>query len=301
MHSRSFVNPPFVVVHSLSHPPLVCVLFILLVAVHVCNAIVVERRSFLENAGQATLLLGALMALDVPAAAASSSSSPVVESIYIGCGCFWHLQHSVAMFERDQLGRKGGQLTAKTGYAGGLATTKMNTDTASSIEDGRVCYHNPEGIADYGQLGYAEVVGVQVPTDRMLDMIQVYFDNFDANTKDRRDPMDLGSEYRSILGLPGGIQHPQYASIKRAAKRAGFRLQTGKGRDPDTLGTQLVYVYDTLEFPFHQAEIYHQFHNDFQSLPYGPQYNNLASRAFEDGRLQTTGCPDRLPPLPSTT
>ena len=62
------------------------------------------------------------------------------------------------------------------------------------------------------------------------------------------------------MGLPGGITHPQYPSVVEVATEAGFKLQAGKGSDPDTLGRQLVYVYDTKDFPFYQAEIYHQFH-----------------------------------------
>lgn len=37
-----------------------------------------------------------------------------------------------------------------------------------------------------------------------------------------------------------------------------------------------------------------QFHNDFQSPPYGRAYNRLADLALEDGRIRTTGCPDRI-------
>jgi hypothetical protein len=97
-----------------------------------------------------------------------------------------------------------------------------------------------------------------------------------------------------LIGLPGGILHPSYPGIEAAAKKAGFRLEVGKGNDPDTLGKQLVYVYDTAQFPFYQAEIYHQYHNDFQDRPYGVAYNKLADVAFNDGRLKITGCPDRV-------
>jgi hypothetical protein len=77
---------------------------------------------------------------------------------------------------------------------------------------------------------------------------------------DRVDPNDRGAEYRSLLGLPGGTNHPAYPAIVEVAKEAGFKLEAGKGSDPDTLGKQLVYVYDTKDFPFYQAEVYHQFH-----------------------------------------
>ena len=77
---------------------------------------------------------------------------------------------------------------------------------------------------------------------------------------DRVDPMDKGGEYRSLIGLPGGTNHPLYPSIVQVAADAGFKLEPGKGSDPDTLKKQLVYVYDTKDFPFYQAEVYHQFH-----------------------------------------
>lgn len=111
---------------------------------------------------------------------------------------------------------------------------------------------------------------------------------------DRVDPMDRGGEYRSLIGLPGGIDHPSYPLVQEAGKKAGFQLIAGKGNDPDTLGKQLIYVYDTAKFPFYQGEVYHQYHNDFQSPPYGKAYNNLANLAFEEGRIRGTGCPDRV-------
>ena len=71
--------------------------------------------------------------------------------------------------------------------------------------------------------------------------------------------MDIGSEYRSMIGLKGGTKHSLYSLIKKIAKRNGYKVLVGKGSDPDTLGKQLVYLYDTDEFSFCQAEIYHQF------------------------------------------
>lgn len=73
-----------------------------------------------------------------------------------------------------------------------------------------------------------------------------------------------------------------------------MKLVAGKGNDPDTLGKKLVFVYDTNEFPFHQAEVYHQFHDDFQSPAYGRKYNNLANALLESGHIKGTGCPDRV-------
>ena len=96
------------------------------------------------------------------------------------------------------------------------------------------------------------------------------------------------------MGLPGGVNHPAYPGVEAAAADAGFTLVAAKGNDPDTLRKQLVYVHDTAQYPFYQAEVYHQYHNDFQSPPYGKAYNNLVQIAFEEGRIKTTGCPDRV-------
>jgi hypothetical protein len=112
--------------------------------------------------------------------------------------------------------------------------------------------------------------------------------------KDRVDPQDRGGEYRSLIGLPGGTKHTSYPLVEEAAEKAGFKLVEGKGNDGDTLGKQIVFVYDSLKFPFYQAEVYHQYHNDFQSPPYGKEYNQLVNLALEEGRIKATGCPDRI-------
>lgn len=60
---------------------------------------------------------------------------------------------------------------------------------------------------------------------------------------------------RSLLGLPGGKNHPMYAQVEAAGKEQGMTLVDGKGNDPDTLGKRLVYVMDSNKFPFYQAEV----------------------------------------------
>lgn len=221
--------------------------------------------------------------------------------------------------ERKLLGRDDKGLTSLTGYAGGKSTDK----------EGRVCYHNFQSIADYGKLGHGEVVGMKIPDSSIGDFAKEYFDLFTPKGE-RVDPMDRGGEYRSLIGLPGGVKNPHYAEVEAAAKAKGMTLEEGKGNDPDTLGKKLVYVYDTAKYPFYQAEVYHQFHNDFQvslrasilcmlfsslafladlfvpfplpllprclnqSPAYGRKYNDLVKEAVEDGRVKTTGCPDRI-------
>ncbi len=90
------------------------------------------------------------------------------------------------------------------------------------------------------------------------------------------------------------MNHDSYPLVEQAATKAGFKLVVGKGNDPDTLGTQTVFVYDTKNFPFYQGEVYHQYHIYFQSPAYGKDYNNLANLALEEGRIKGTGCPDRI-------
>jgi hypothetical protein len=106
--------------------------------------------------------------------------------------------------------------------------------------------------------------------------------------------LDRGAEYRSLIGIPGGTHNPAYPAMQTVAETAGFRLLPGQGNDPDTFGKRCVYVYDTAQFPFYPAEVYHQFHNDFQSPPYGRVYNNIANEFLMQGKIASTGCPDRV-------
>lgn len=237
------------------------------------------RRAFLGAVAVASA--GAALGLGLgpsPAVAAD----PVTD-VYFGVGCFWHIQHEFVEAERKLLGRSSSQLTSRTGYAGGKATDK----------EGRVCYHNFQGIADYGKLGHGEVVGMSIPESSIGDFAKEYFDLFTPKGE-RVDPMDRGGEYRSLIGLPGGDTNPMYPEVEKAAIAKGMTLENGKGNDPDTLGRKLVYVYDTKSFPFYQGEVYHQFHNDFQSPAYGKEYNDLINVALDNGRVEVTGCPDRI-------
>jgi hypothetical protein len=60
---------------------------------------------------------------------------------------------------------------------------------------------------------------------------------------------------RSLLGLPGGRNHPMFDKVEAAAADRGMTLVDGRGDDPDTLGKRLVYVMDSRKFPFYQAEV----------------------------------------------
>jgi hypothetical protein len=53
-----------------------------------------------------------------------------------------------------------------------------------------------------------------------------------------------------------------YPAVESAASAKGLKLVAGKGDDADTLGKKIVWVMDTQQFPFKQAEVYHQFHGE---------------------------------------
>lgn len=174
------------------------------------------------------------------------------------------------------------------GYAGGNKLGKNPNKPGSA---GIVCYHNLMGVADYGKLGYGEVVGMQIPESSFRAFADEYFSLFGSD-KERPDKVgddamimcmysngmwhlqltpthrthrrhiqgDRGSEYRSLVGIPGGVQSPLYPALQAAADAKGLRLMEGKGNDADTLGKKMVWVMDSDTFPFKPAEVYHQYH-----------------------------------------
>merc|ERR1712087_906550 len=82
--------------------------------------------------------------------------------------------------------------------------------------------------------------------------------------------------------------------VRKAALESpgGMKLYAGRGDEPDTIGDKAVLVYDSDKFPFHPAELYHQFHNDFMGAPYGKAYNSLQTSLYAESKLGLTGCPD---------
>lgn len=203
-----------------------------------------NRRAFLSKVVSNTVGIASIAASNQPQRALAITND-VQEDVYFGAGCFWHVQHEFVLAERNLLGRKDNELTSLTGYAGGRG---------KSDKEGRVCYHNFQSIADYGKLGHSECVGLSIPQSSVGDFAVEYFKLF-GKKGERADPMDKGGEYRSLLGLPGGKNHPLFDKVEAAAAEQGMQLVDGKGNDPDTLGKKLVYVMDTKQFPFYQAEV----------------------------------------------
>lgn len=211
-------------------------------------------------------LLGSLLSgcgsLAAPKACKPSATTPSGKNVqmYFGCGCFWHVQHAFVMLEMTELCRQGENVTSRTAYAG-------STQTGPG---GLVCYHNSANTADYGALGHAEVVSFAVPEAAFGAVADKFWQV--CRDGERRDTQDAGGEYRSVIGLPGGMDSPMVSLLKQKAGSA--ELLAGSGGDGDTLGTGKVFVYDSDKFPAHTAEKYHQFHDDMMDS-YGPAYNAM--------------------------
>lgn len=189
--------------------------------------------------------------------------------VYFGCGCFWHVQYAFAGLEQSLLNRTGSQVTARTAYAGSVQTGP----------DGLVCYHNPEGIADYAAMGHAEAVSVSMPEQSVDAFVATFWQVCPHGN--RKDAMDSDHQYRSVIGIPGGMASPLIAKL--SSDPAAAELSAGKGGDADTFGTNHVWVYDSLLFPATTAEKYHQFHDDFMRSAYDQQYHALQRFAAKSG------------------
>ena len=211
-----------------------------------------SRRELLDNFRSAALLTTLTTAAATTASpAASYAADDDNIEVYFGCGCFWHVQHEFVEAERTLLGRKDSELTARAGYAGGKA----------GMKNGKVCYHNAAQVSDYGSLGHAEVVKLTIPTSFFPEFVRQYCNLFNKDGYRPDQFADKGPEYRSLVGIPGGVNSPLAKQMVDASIKYGDKLDfaKGKGDDPDRRG--LVFIMDTSNFPFYVAEQYHQFHD----------------------------------------
>jgi len=239
----------------------------------------VSRRGMLQKAAAAA----ALPTLSIAPALASAEDDVI--DVYFGCGCFWHVQHEFVEAEKKILGRKDSELTSLTGYAGGKA----------GMMNGKVCYHNAGFVSDYGSLGHAEVVAMKIPSSKFGEFAQEYCKLFDKNGKRPDQDGDRGLEYRNLVGVPGGTKGPYAKALVEASIATGDKLDfnVGKGDDGDIKA--LAWVYDTNQFPFYQAEPYHQFHDGFAwGEDYPNSYNNLGKSLYKAKVVQDTGCPNGM-------
>lgn len=251
-------------------------------------------RAFIhQKVGPAAVAAGIMFGGASNALATDGGNLPN-RDIYFGVGCYWHVMHEFVQTEQNVLGRGEKQVTAAAGYGGSTKVGK-NSNRPDDTK-GVVCYHNLMGVGDYGGLGYGEVVGMDLPKNEevMRSFAKEYFSLF--RNGDRPDLGDRGLEYRSLVGLPGGMTNPLFKPLEDEATKVGLKLVQGVEGDKDTSGKKTVQIYDSDKFPFRQAEIYHQFHDGFMPGEQYPQsYNNLAKEAYKDGRIVATGCPDSIP------
>jgi peptide methionine sulfoxide reductase MsrA len=232
------------------------------------------------------LLLVAIVQCNSSALSAAESARASI-SMYFGNGCFFARQNLfVNHFERKVLGRDDGQLSSIAGYAGSMKTGPH----------GAACYHNPRNFSDYGTLGHAEAVEIEVPLVSLDEVFAIYFDSFIQLEKGswvRPDMYDQGAEYRSLIGVPGGLTNTRVLAAMHRANVHNMTLRPGQGSDPDTFLSNTVLVMDTARFPFIQAELCLQFHDD-TNVKYPLSYHRYAGYLQKEGRLRASSCPSNF-------
>mmetsp|Transcript_22470 Transcript_22470/g.52926 ORF Transcript_22470/g.52926 Transcript_22470/m.52926 type:complete len:353 (-) Transcript_22470:156-1214(-) len=219
-------------------------------------------------------------------------------SVYLGNGCFWHTQYDAFLVEQDAAGpfrgRNMSQITSLVGFAGGRYQSA----------GGAVCYGGLPAT-DYSRLGHAEAVSIMldeitgpVARSQVSALAQMYFEHGFQSLPDGRrqrlDPQDVGASYRNVIGLPGGMDNSELWPLFEEANTYGMPLLRGAVGDSE--GEYVVYVYDSMQYPFFRGEAHHQFHpNNVIQRPVPLSYTStLKSVQEEMGRLENSdrGCPD---------
>merc|ERR1711907_87695 len=248
-----------------------------------------------------------------------SAAAPVfgrpAYKIWLGNGCFWERQYAYAMLEMNATGpfkRSNASVTSVVGYAGAKGTGK----------DGLVCYDTGKSN-DYGTLGYAEAVGVQLDAGHEESQFGALVDNFflsftPTSTGFMRPDLppnlpfgDVGAPYRTVLGIPGGVRGPLFKVLSgRNTPRGPYNMTMSLKEDASGNMTQdednTVWVMDSNKFPFYQGEQYPQFHSNFFANPQQPAkypdwyLKDLWTLQIKLGNLPKTGCPTAsCPPGPT--
>jgi peptide methionine sulfoxide reductase MsrA len=245
-----------------------------------------QIRQHAPSLNRRTCIAGVLSASTLPLLGAPAAKAVEEEiDVYFGCGCFWHVQHEFVEAERTILNRGDMELTSYTGYGGG---------TAGSV-NGKVCYHNAMQVADYGKLGHAEAVGMRIPPSQFGLIAEEYCKLFSKDGLRPDQLGDRGTEYRNVVGVPGGVNSPYAKELVAASVKQGDKLDfaAGKGDDADRRG--LVWIYDTAKYPFYLGEVYHQFHDGFAfGEDYPKVYNDLSAKKVKAGQLRDAGCPNGM-------
>mmetsp|Transcript_41672 Transcript_41672/g.61171 ORF Transcript_41672/g.61171 Transcript_41672/m.61171 type:complete len:317 (+) Transcript_41672:48-998(+) len=244
-----------------------------------------SRRDFAKR-GVIAAMAASLTLMQSPQISVASDVGGNIEEelidVYFGCGCFWHVQHEFVEAEKKILGRTDEQLTARAGYAGGKA----------GALDGKVCYHNALNVADYGKLGHAEVVSLRIPPSKFKDFAVEYFKLFDKEGNRPDQFGDRGTEYRNVVGIPGGSKSEFAKELIAASIATGDKLDFAIGKGDDRDSRKVSYVMDTATYPFFIGEQYHQFHDGFNlGENYPGKYNDLA-KAFAKSGESFGACPN---------
>ena len=197
--------------------------------------------------------------------------------VYFGCGSFLRVQYEMVKAEQRILKRSDDQIQSFAGYAGG---TNENH-----------CFKNDANEDLFGKMKHGQVVGMTIPQSSFTQFAEVFFSMFDENG-DRPEKLFGYSQYRHMVGIPGGMSGPLFQELKKASN-GRFMFKEGKGDDVDNLGFSSVLVYDSDVWKFHQAELQNQFRDGLRIQDqYPEEYNNLKKKALADGRLKETGCPN---------
>lgn len=76
-----------------------------------------------------------------------------------------------------------------------------------------------------------------------------------------QDPQDRGPGYRNVVGIPGGFDSDLFKVFQsknvnnmKLVPGEGGEIRNGKATENDAINT--VYIVDSNQLPFHQAEMY---------------------------------------------
>jgi len=228
-------------------------------------------------------------------------------------GCFWERQYAMTMVEMDPNGpfkRNNSTVTTVVGYAGSHGSGQNNL----------VCYDTGDST-DYGDLGYCEAERVALDHGKEAAQFEAlvadYFGAFipgqgsfnRPDTPGGLGPGDVGSPYRSVVGIPGGVKGPLYSILSAGNLRLQAKYNMTMNLKPAINSTadevNTVWVYDSTMAPFHLGEQYHQYHSNFFENPQQPaQYpswylNDLWKLQISLGNIPKTGCDEGVcPPGP---
>jgi hypothetical protein len=146
-----------------------------------------------------------------------------------------------------------------------------------SSADGQVCYIHgspPDKLPSPTNTNYEDPAknyaeSVQIMLDAGQEVAQfdalvaTYFEdtfvaNEDGTMMMRGDPSDVGPPYRNVIGIPGGMGGLLFPRIEQANLHC-MELREGSGVR-DLVDEGIVYIYDSIKFPFYRGEQYHMFH-----------------------------------------